>query len=347
LARFFPFFLLLVLIAVALAWIAPARGPNHVVVYTSVDPEYALPLFERFTRETGIEVVARTDSEAVKTTGMLERLRELKDHPDGDVFWNSEQSGTLMLANEGLLAEYASPQGASIPEMYRDEKGRWTGFGCRARVAIFNTQRVKKEEAPRFLEDFADPKWRGRFCIARPLFGTTRSHLAAVVLALGEDKGFALLRKIRANAGEKAWIVDGNAAVRERVAEGVFDLGLTDTDDVYEAQARKLPVDLIFIGQTREYPGVFLVPNTVSILKGGPNRKAAERFVDFLLRPENEAWLAEQGARQIPVRMEVPVPEGQPSQATLKAAPYRAVELAARLEELSVKIDRLLRGVDQ
>jgi len=347
LARLFPFALLLALIAVALAWISPPRGPKTVVVYTSVDPDYALPLFKRFEEQTGIEVVYRTDSEADKTTGMLERLRALKDHPDGDVFWNSEQSGTLLLANDGLLEKYDSPARASIPGAFKDEAGLWTGFGCRARVLIFNTQRVKKEEAPRLVEDLADPKWRGRFCIARPRFGTTRSHFVALMLALGEEKGFALLRKLRDNAGGKPWLVDGNAAVRERVAEGTFDLGLTDTDDVYEAQTQNRPVDLIFIGQTREYPGVFLVPNTVSILKGGPNRGNAQRFVDFLLQPETEAWLAERGAKQIPVRAEVPVPAGHPTMESLKPMPYAAAPLGARLEELSLKIDRIVSGIEK
>lgn len=338
--------LLLIAAAAALAWIAPPR--HGVVVYTSVDSEFAQPLAERFEKETGITVVLRTDSEVSKTTGLIGRLRELKSRPDADVFWNSELSGTLLLARDGILAPYVSPNAASIPDGFKDAQGMWTGFGCRARVLIFNTKRIKKEDAPKTIEALCDPQWRGRFCIARPMFGTTRSHLVSLVLALGEEKGLALLRKLRENAtaGDpaKPWVVDGNAAVRDRVAEGVFDLGLTDTDDAYVAQDRGKPVDLLFIEQAASWPGVYLLPNTVSLVANGPNPDGAKKFIDYLLRPETEAWLAEQGARQIPVRESVPAPAGRPKLSSLPTAAVDLVKLQSEIERLSEKIDRLVRG---
>lgn len=332
--------------ATALVWIVPPR--DGVVVYTSVDGEYAQALADRFTAATGVPVVLRTDSEVSKTTGLLGRLRDLRARPDGDVFWNSELSGTLLLAREGLFAPYVSPAAASIPARFKDAGGLWTGFGCRARVLIYHTGQVKPEAAPRTLEDLADVRWRGRFCLARALFGTTRSHLVSLVLALGEEQGFALLRRLRENgaADGRAWLLDGNAAVRERVAEGYFALGITDTDDVYAALDRNRPVGLVFLEQSPAWPGVFLIPNSVALISGGPHPQAARRFVDFLLRPETEAFLAEQGARQIPVRADVPVPPGRPKLADFHEAAVDPAALAAHLEDLSARIDRLLRGVD-
>ena len=163
-------------------------GGKSVVVYTSVDAEFALPLFEKFTKETGINVVPRTDDEASKTTAMAERLLAMQGRPDGDVFWNSELSFTQVLAGKSALEPYSSANAAAIPAEFRDAAGRWTGFGCRARVLIFNTDKVKRSDAPKTLENLADPKWKGRVTIAKPLFGTTRSHLVALVLALGEEK---------------------------------------------------------------------------------------------------------------------------------------------------------------
>src|SRR3972149_641569 len=84
--------------APALVWIVPPRGGG--VGYTSVDGAYAQALAERFTKATGVPVVLRTDSEVSKTTGLIGRLRDLRARPDGDVFWNSELSGTLLLARE-------------------------------------------------------------------------------------------------------------------------------------------------------------------------------------------------------------------------------------------------------
>jgi iron(III) transport system substrate-binding protein len=342
--------LVVVAAALALAWGGP-RPAREVAVYTSVDDEYCKPLAARFTERTGITVSLRTDSEDTKTTGMLARLRQFKDRPDGDVFWNNEQSATLLLAGEGLLEPYVSPRAAAIPETYKDPQGLWTGFGLRARVLIYNTRHVKPEEAPKSLEELADPKWRGRFCIPKPLFGTTRSHLVSLVLALGKEKGFQLLRRLRENGSAGGtrpdWLQPGNSNSRDRVAEGYFHLGLTDTDDVYLAMERGQPVRMVFLEQTAEWPGVFLIPNTAALLKGGPNPEAARKFVDFLLDPETEEWLAAQGARQIPVRKNVPVPQGYPRLSDLTSAQVDPVKLQAQLEPLSERIDRLLRGVDR
>jgi iron(III) transport system substrate-binding protein len=340
--------LIVLLAALALAWGGP-RQANEVAVFTSVDEEYARPLADRFTQRTGIPVALRTDSEGTKTTGMLGRLRQFKGHPEGDVFWNSEQSATLLLAKEGLLEPYVSPQAAAIPAEYKDAGGLWTGFGLRGRVLIYNTRYVKPAEAPKTLEDLADPKWRGRFCIATPLFGTTRSHLVSLVLTLGEEKGFDLLRRLRENGSDGGkrtdWLQPGNAKVRERVADGTFHLGLTDTDDVYVARDRQRAVDMVLLEQTAAWPGVYLIPNTVALLKGGPHPEEAKKFIDFLLEPETEAWLAAQGARQIPVRQSVPVPEGYPRLDGMKAAKVDLAKLAEQLEPLSTRIDELLRGV--
>ena len=334
----------------AVLLIKPGKAPERIVtVYTSVDSEYAEKLAERFTQATGIAVQLSTDSEISKTTGMLEQLRAFKQRPLGDVFWNSELSGTLVLAREGLFEPYTSLNAAKIPERFKDPKGLWTGFGLRARVLIFNTNKMKREQAPKSIEDLAKPEWRGQFCIARPMYGTTRSHLVSLVLALGEEKGLELLRKIRANGsedGKKEFLVDGNSAVRDRVSDGTFNCGLTDTDDVYEAMDRKSPVDFLLIEQTASWPGVYVIPNVVSVLNNAPHKENAHAFVDFLLRPETEAFLAEQGARQIPVRAEVPVPVGRIKLSEMKTADPDYKALDENLERLSEKIDRLLRGID-
>ncbi|MEO6036036.1 MAG: hypothetical protein ABIQ35_12340, partial [Verrucomicrobiota bacterium] len=45
-----------------------------VVVYTSQDQTYAEPIFQNFTKQTGIKVLPVYDSEAVKTVGLVNRL---------------------------------------------------------------------------------------------------------------------------------------------------------------------------------------------------------------------------------------------------------------------------------
>lgn len=332
---------LLFIVAGALLYLGPSRKEGQqVVVYTSVDEEYAEPLFKQFSEKSGIAIVPRYDSEAAKSRQMLERLLQMKDKPDGDVCWNSELSLTQVLANSDVLQPYESPSAKDIPGTYKDSQRRWSGFGCRARVIIYNTNLIKREDVPRSLDGLADPRWKGKICVPKPLFGTTLSHFASIYLELGDEKAMRLFRSWRDNGVE---MVESNSDVRNRVSEGYFAMGLTDTDDALEAIDRKKPVGFIVPDQSGGWHGAYLVPNTVSILKNCAHLKEAKAFVDFLLRPETEAWLATHGAHQIPVRnipgIEPPIPlEG------LKPAHVDVEKLGKEVLNLGDRINATLKS---
>lgn len=270
-----------------------------VVVYTSVDPVYARAIFDAFGEETGIAVRPVFDTEAAKTLGLVHRLVAERDAPQADVFWNGECARTALLDRKGVLEPYRSPSAEDIPAAWRDARGAWTGFGARARVIVYNTDRVK--EPPESLEALCTPAWRGRFAMANPLFGTTAAHVAALAQVLGEEEALSLLRRLKDNG---ARLVGGNSHVRDLVASGACDAGLTDTDDVWIGKLRGDPIDMV-------YPaGTLAVPNSVALVRGAPRPAEARRFIDFLLRPETEALLAKGRSRQMPVRPGIEVPDG-------------------------------------
>ena len=59
---------------------------QQVVVYTSLDKVFSQPVLEAFEKQTGIKVLAVYDSEATKTTGLVNRLIAEKDNARADVF---------------------------------------------------------------------------------------------------------------------------------------------------------------------------------------------------------------------------------------------------------------------
>ena len=165
----FPLIALAFAAALYLLLRKPARPEGKtVVVYSSADTEFALPIFEAFTKETGIHVDYRFDGEETKVTALVKRLELMKGNPDGDIFWNSEQSCTLRLADEGVLQSYVSPNATTIPAEYKDAAGLWTGFGQRVRILLYNTDKVKRADVPKSLDELSNPRWKGRFAIAKP-----------------------------------------------------------------------------------------------------------------------------------------------------------------------------------
>lgn len=279
--------------------------PDEVVVYTALDRQFSEPILRRFTEETGIVVRAAYDTESTKTVGLVERIRAEARRPRCDVFWNNEIMHTLRLKSEGLLQPVQPAQAAHYPAVYRDPEGYWFGFAARARVLLVNTEQVPADQMPRRVRDLADPRWRGRVGIAKPLFGTTATHVACLFAALGEQEAAALLDSFRDNGIR---VVGGNKTCAEMVGRGELAFGLTDTDDAIAEVEAGRPVRIVFPDQEEGGLGALLLPNTVALLKGAPHPDAGRRLIDFLLSPAVEAQLAVSPSAQIPLHAETTQP---------------------------------------
>lgn len=286
------------------------RRAGPVVLYSSVD-DFLLREFVRdAAKDPGLDIRLVGDTEATKTTGLVERLFSERARPRADVWWSSEPFGTVRLAEAGLLEPCASRAeadfGGSWPAGLRATDGTWYGFAPRARVIVYNTARIKAADVPRRPSDLARPEWKGRIGMARPEFGTTRGHMAALLDLCGEETFKAWLLALHRNGLR---LFDGNAAVARAAAFGEIDAGLTDTDDVYSAQRQGWPVALVMEEpDPPDHPGPLCgrgpiaLPNTVARVKGGPNPNGAGLLIDAILSERTERMLARSDSRNAPIR---------------------------------------------
>src|SRR5262249_9856931 len=234
------------------------------------------------------------------------------------------------LKAKGVTAPYHSPQAEGLPKRYSDPEGHWTGFSARARVIIYNKNLVHEGQEPKSVMDLLNPRFKGKACLANPLFGTTSMHAAALFQTLGDDKARKFFEDFAANGGK---ILSSNGEVKRRVGDGEYAVGLTDTDDYNEARKEGKPVRVVYPDQ--DGMGTLVVPNCTVLIAGGPNPEGGKRFIDYLLRPETAKVLAESDAAQIPVRPGVTVPAHVVTSDKLKARQVDYVQLAGRLEGLS------------
>ena len=112
-------------------------------------------------------------------------------------------------------------------------------------------------------------------------------------------------------------LTDGNASARDRVADGTVPIAFTDTDDALVAIQEGKPVNIIW--PDKEGMGTLLIPNTVALIKGGPNPEAGKKLVDFLLSTKVEEMLANCESGQIPLRNSVKRPSHVPTLGEVKA----------------------------
>ncbi|MCW5555575.1 MAG: substrate-binding domain-containing protein [Verrucomicrobiae bacterium] len=284
------------------------------VIYAAQDQVYAEPILREFERETGLKVKAVYDSEAVKTTGLANRLLAERNHPQCDVFWGNEEMRTRQLAAQNV---------------FRETNG-WAAFGHRSRRIVINTNFVSVGSrrgneadqisvatsplphvggyaAPTSLLELTNETWRGKVALAFPQFGTTATHFHALKQLWGEE---AWLEWCRALAANKPFVVDGNSVVVKFVSRGEAWIGLTDSDDVIAGQREgapvaMLPLTLVFAAadvsplhldgeevgaDSRRLLQVvretLLIPNTVGVIRNAPHPVNAQKLFEYLQRLE-------------------------------------------------------------
>ena len=318
--------------AVCLLLLSAAGCPRpepQVVLYCAQDQEFATGLLDQFRQRTGLRVAPRFDTEADKSVSLYTLLVHEQNRPRCDVFWNNEILSTIRLQKQGLLEPYDSPAARPYPASAKAADHTWHAFALRARVILVNTRLVKEDERPKGLLDLAGPRWRGRVAMARPQFGTSATQAACLFEVLGGDRAKAYYRGLRKNDVQ---IAPGNKQVAEWVGQGrtprgqAVAAGVTDTDDALaEVKAGR---DVAIIFPDRDAPagsrmGTLFIPNTLAIIKGGPNPEGARRLVDFLLGPEAEARLAEADSHQVPLNPQVKAPLSPEIQTPKTARPMQ------------------------
>ena len=312
------------------------------IVYTALDRQFSEPIFEEFQARTGIQIVPKYDTESTKTVGLANAIIAEQSRPRCDLFWNNEILNTLRLEQHGLLDAYAPTSAEPFPAAFRSPQHTWHGFAARARVLIVNTDVVQPDDFPRSVMDLADPRWRDRAGIAKPLFGTTATHAACLFAHWGDEQAQDFFRAVRENAR----VVSGNKQVALSVARGELAWGITDTDDAIIEVENGLPVAIVYPDQDPRQMGTLFIPNTLGLIAGGPHAKAARQLVEFLLSPEVETELARGRSAQVPLNPQVTTVVRVETPATIRAmetdfaaAAERWDTAAAFLREQFVRAD--------
>lgn len=272
---------------------APSGKPQ-LVLYVSADDAVYRPVIQTFEAASGATVKVVPDTEATKTFGLVRKLLDEKDAPKADLFWASEPIGVVRLAKEGVLGNLAiaDKQGKAVP-------AQWVPLGYRARVIVYHKERFKAGEEPRRLGDLLAPELKGKIGFARPQFGTTRTHFAALLAAFGEEAYEQFLVALRDNGAK---VYDGNSMVVQAVAQGEISAGLTDSDDVESGRQQRWPISAR--GGTADLapskPGegagpVLMMPHVVAVVARkdtSPEQQAlASRFVSHLLSDDVQRLL--------------------------------------------------------
>lgn len=278
---------------------------DEVNVYSHRQPELVQPLFDAFTKATGIAVnVAFVDK------GMVERLVAEGDRSPADLVMTVDIARLTQVVEAGVTQSVEDPAlSAAVPAAFRDPAGQWYGLTSRARVIFASKDRVAPGEVTTY-EDLADPKWKGRIC-TRPFTNDYNVALtAAYMVHHGEAETRAWLEGVKANLAKKP---EGNDRGQVKsIWAGECDISLGNT--YYMGQMVNDPEQVEWANSVNvvfpvfEGGGTHMNISGVSMTKSAPNKDAALKLMEFLASDEAQQIYAETN-HEFPVKAGVPASE--------------------------------------
>jgi len=200
-----------------------AASNDSVIVYSSRKEHLIKPLFEVFTKDTGIKVDYLTG----KGGALIERLKLEGASTQADMFMTVD-AGNLWYAGSQDLFQPVQTETikSNIPSHLRDPNGLWTGLSIRARTIVYSTQRVNPSDLSTYA-DLATNKWKGRLCLRTSKKIYTKSLAASVIYNHGEDKAGDIVSGWVNNLAATPNAKDSH--VMNAILAGQCDVGLVNT----------------------------------------------------------------------------------------------------------------------
>jgi iron(III) transport system substrate-binding protein len=265
--------------------IAAAKKEGKLNYYTSVD----LPMAERIAKTfeakfAGIEVrVQRTGAER-----LFQRLGQ--EYASGirtvDVANSSDAAHFIVWKRNGWLAPYVPEDVAKhYAAANKDPDGEYAAFRLMLSVIGYNTNLVKREDAPKSHADLLDPKWKGKLVKAHPGYSGT---IMTATHQLARDLGWSYLEKL---AQQNVMQVQSASDPPKKLALGERAVQADGNEyNLIQLKEKGSPVEPVYAA---EGTPVIIGPN--GMFKNAPNPNAARLFQNWCFTVECQQLLIDVG----------------------------------------------------
>ena len=265
--------------ALAAATTATQAQSGEVNIYTYREQKLMEPLFERFTRDTGIKVNVVSAS-----SGLEQRIKTEGANSPADILLTVDVGRLEDAVQAGVSQPIKSATlDKVVPAPYRDPEGHWYGISMRARVVYASKDRVAQNAIT--YEELADPKWKGKICIRSGQHIYNNALIGAVIAKLGDAKAEQWLKGLKANLAQKP--SGGDRETARDVAAGKCDLGIGNT--YYYPLMQNNPAQKAWADATKVILPTFKDGGThvnvsgVVLAKNAPNKANAMKLIEWLV----------------------------------------------------------------
>lgn len=316
---------------------APAAKDAGVVnVYSHRHYETDKKLFAQFEQETGISVrVVKAGADA-----LIERLASEGASSPADLLITADAGRLVRADAKGLLQPVQSDVlTGAVPAHLRHPDGHWFGLTQRARVIVYDKERVQPSELSTYAA-LTEPAWKGRVLVRSSANMYNQSLLAAMIAHDGEAAAQSWAEGMVANMARPPKGSDRDQM--KAVAAGVGDVAIVNTyyvgllvnSEVPEERAVGERLGVFFPDQDGR--GAHVNVSGAGVTRHAPNRDNAVKLLEFLVSDDSQSVYAKANY-EFPVKQGVPAGPLLESWGDFKADALPLSELGAH-QETAVRV---------
>ncbi len=269
--------------AITPALIEAAKKEGKVAFYTAMDLAFAERLGKAFEAKfPGIAVrVERSGAERVFTRIAQEYGSNIRAV---DVVNTADQAHCIVWKRSNWLAAYLPEE---VAQHYAKGYYDADAFHVTTRILVspfgYNTNLVKKEEAPKSFADLLDPKWAGKMVKAHPAYSGT---IMNATFQIARDLGWGYLEKL---AKQNVLQVQSATDTPKKIALGERAIMVDGAGYlVIRGKEDGQPVDIIY-----PFEGTPLATAPSAVFAGAPNPNAARLFQNWMHSREAQQILVD------------------------------------------------------
>ncbi len=280
-------------------------------LYSGRKDKLVAPILKNFEEDTGIKLRIKYGG----TQDLAAAVLKEGARSPADVFLAQDASTLAFLEAKDVFSPLPETILNSVEATNRSTKGMWIGTSGRARVLVYNTNKVKPEELPMTVGELANERWKGRVGWA-PENASFKSFVAAMIQLQGPEKTQAWLKSIKAN-DPKAY--PKNTPAVRATARGEVDVALVNHYYLFRIQDEeggKIPVKNHYFRNGSAESLVNLAG--AGVLKSSKHSKAAQQLVAYLTSPKAQEYFA-QKVHEFPVNPKVKPSDKLPAIGSLHA----------------------------
>ena len=269
------------------AGISASHAADEVVVYSARAEQLIKPMFDAFTKETGIPVKFITDKEGP----LMERLKAEGPNTPADVLLTVDAGNLWQAANEGLLKPVQSGVlDKNVPAHLKDPDNQWFGLSIRARTIVYNTKALKPADLSTY-EDLANPKWKGKLCLRTSKKVYNQSLVAMMIAEKGEAETEKIVRGWVSNLATDVFPDD--TKLMEAIAAGQCQVGIVNTYYYGRLLEKKPDLALALYWPNQQSSGVHVNVSGAGVVKHAKNEKAAVRLLEWFTSEQGQKMFAD------------------------------------------------------